>query len=449
MQSHIDTIHNPIAANFTLVSLLRFSLPTVTMMLFMGFYTMVDSILISRFVGTDGLSALNIITPVINVIVGCGGMLATGTNAIVARKLGEGNPYRASQDFSLLVFSGLVFGIGIALAGTLWKTPLIQALGSSKVLFPYCYSYLSVLLLFTPAAIMQILFQHLLITAGKPKVGLMVSVGAGILNILLDLLFIVQCNMGNAGAALGTGLAYTFPTLVGIAVFIRKDTVLKFCRPIIDFHVIFTCCTNGFSELVSQSAMAVTTFLFNITMMQLAGEAGVAAITIIIYAQFLVTSVYIGFSMGVSPIFSFNYGNQNHRQLKRVFSQSLWIIGIFSGIMFICSQMFGSVLVSFFTNKTSLVYHMASTGFRIFSFSFLCSGVTIFASATFTAFSDGKRSAIISSLRSFFCLVIALLLFPRIWQEIGVWLAVPFSEFVSLLVSLFLLHKFRHVYNYR
>ncbi|AEV30529.1 Na+-driven multidrug efflux pump [Sphaerochaeta pleomorpha str. Grapes] len=448
METHINTIHNTIAANFTLKSLLRFTLPTVTMMLFMGLYTMVDSILISRFIGTDGLSALNIITPVINLIVGFGGMFATGTNAIVARELGEGNTNRASQDFSLLVITAIVAGIGIAIAGTLWKTSLIQTLGSNKVLFPYCNSYLSVLLFFTPAAIMQILFQHLLVTAGKPGVGLMVSVGAGILNILLDILFIVEYKMGIAGAALGTGLAYTFPSLVGIAVFIQKDAVLTFCRPIIDFHVIIKSCKNGFSELVSQSAMAVTTFLFNITMMKLAGETGVAAITIMIYAQFLVTSIYIGFSMGVSPILSFNYGSHNSPRLTRIFSYSFWIIGIFSGILFICSQLYGPVLVSFFTDTTSPVYHLASTGFRIFSSSFLCSGFTIFASATFTAFSDWKRSAIISCLRSFICLVIALMLFPRIWQETGVWLAVPFSEFASLLASLILLHKFRHVYNY-
>ncbi|MGH0052374.1 MAG: MATE family efflux transporter [Sphaerochaetaceae bacterium] len=448
MEQLSDQGDNPIAADFSLWSLLAFSLPTVIMMIFMGLYTIVDSILISRFVGTNGLSALNIVTPVINIIVGIGGMLATGANALIARNLGEGKNIRASQDFSFLIFCGVLLGTCIALVGYTCMDALIWILGASELLFSYCKSYLSVLLLFTPAAMLQILFQNLLVTAGKPTLGLGVSLSAGILNIFLDYVFIVQCDMGIAGAALGTGIGYMVPSITGILVFLQRKGVLRFCRPIIKLNVLWKSLTNGFSEMVSQSATAITTFLFNITMMRLAGEDGVAAITIMIYAQFLLTSLYIGFSMGASPLLSFNHGSRNHGRLARIFNNSLWIIGISSCVICISAQLLGPSLVSIFSPKGTSVYRMASQGFRIFSFSFLFSGFTIFTSAAFTAFSDGKRSAIISIMRTFVCLVIALLTLPRIWQETGVWLAVPCSEFVSMLIAFRLLHTNRYVYHY-
>ncbi|MEG0378144.1 MAG: MATE family efflux transporter, partial [Eubacterium sp.] len=313
-----EKLENPLSKDFTMRSLLQFALPTIVMMIFMGLYTIGDTVIISRFVSTDALSALNIVTPVINVIVGLGAMLATGGSAIVAKKMGEGNEKRASQDFTLIVFAGAILGAGVAVLGILLIDKIIWGLGANAVLFPYCKQYLFILLLFTPASMMQILFQNLMVTAGKPGFGMFLSISAGVINVVLDYIFVVVMDMGIAGSALGTGIGYLIPTVIGIVFFARAKGMLHFRKPVLDFYVLWKSSSNGFSEMVSQIATAVTTFLFNLMMMRLLGEDGVAAITIIIYTQFLLTTLYIGFSMGVAPIISYNYGSKDYKRLKKI-----------------------------------------------------------------------------------------------------------------------------------
>jgi len=439
---------NPLAKNFTLKSLLQFAFPTILMMMFMGLYTIGDTIIISRFVNTDALSALNIVTPVINVIVGLGAMLATGGSAIVARKMGEGNARRASQDFTLIVLSGAIVGAVVAIIGCLLIDKIIWGLGSSELLFPYCKQYLFILLLFTPASMMQVLFQNLIVTAGKPVFGMVLSISAGAINVLLDYIFVVPMNMGIAGSALGTGIGYLIPTVIGIVFFLKSKGTLQFKKPVIDFRVLWESGSNGFSEMVSQIATAVTTFLFNIMMMKLLGEDGVAAITIIIYTQFLLTTLYIGFSMGVAPIISYNFGSKDYDRLKRIFRICLLFICTVSVVIFATAMLLGSPLVRIFSPIGTQVYEIARQGFLIFPISFLFCGFNIFASATFTALSNGKVSAIISTLRTFVFISIALLILPQFFDVVGVWIAVPFAELLTIFVSLAFILKNKKVYHY-
>lgn len=298
---------NPLSRDFDIKSLLKFAFPTIVMMLFMGLYTIVDTIFVARFAGTNALSALNIVCPVINLMVGLGTMLATGGSAIVARKMGAGEHIRASRDFTLIICVGALLGVIIAVLGIAFIDRTIWGLGAGRILFPYCREYLFVLLLFTPASIMQVLFQNLIVTAGRPGIGMALGVSAGAANILFDYIFMVPLQMGIKGAALGTGIGYLIPTVAGILFFTAGNGSLHFKKPVMDISVLAGGCANGFSEMVSQAASAVTTFLFNRIMMKLLGEDGVAAITIIIYTQFLLTALYIGFSMGVAPVISYNY----------------------------------------------------------------------------------------------------------------------------------------------
>lgn len=442
------TLENPLSKNFTMPSLLQFAFPTIFMMIFMGLYTIVDTIIISRFVNTDALSALNIVTPVINIIVGLGAMLATGGSAIVARKMGEGNPKRASQDFTLIVLAGAILGVAVAILGNLFIDKIIWELGASELLFPYCKQYLATLLLFTPASMMQVLFQNLIVTAGKPGFGMTLSISAGAANILLDYIFVVPMNMGIAGAALATGIGYLIPTTIGIVFFARSKGTLRFQKPILDFRVLWESSSNGFSEMVSQIATAVTTFLFNIIIMKLLGENGVAAITIIIYTQFLLTTLYIGFSMGVAPIMSYNYGSKNYERLKKIFRMCLLFICTISILVFSIAMLLGSPLVSIFSPKGTDVYRIARQGFLIFPISFLFCGFNIFASATFTALSNGKVSAIISTLRTFVFISVALLILPQFFDVLGIWIAVPLAELLTIFVSLGFIIKKKRVYHY-
>lgn len=438
---------NPLAKDFDLGSLLRFAFPTISMMLFMGLYTIVDTIFVSRFVDTNALSAINIVCPVINLIVGLGTMIATGGSAVIARKMGADEIKRAKQDFTFIVLFGLSLGIVIAILGVLFIDTFIYALGADDILFSYCKDYLTIILLFTPASMLQVLFQNLFVTAGKPTLGFALSVGAGILNILFDYIFMVPLGMGIRGAGLGTGVGYMLPAIVGIITFSKKNTILSFIKPILDFKVLKESCINGSSEMVSQLSTAITTFFFNQTMMKLLGINGVASITIIIYTQFLLTTLYIGFSMGVAPVISFNYGAKNYVRLEKIYKICISFITISSILLFVVSFINGNNLVRLFTGTTGEVYNIATKGFMIFVFSFLFSGFNIFSSALFTALSNGKISAIISFLRTFGFIMLGLLIMPEFIGTTGVWLAVPIAETLTLCVSFVFNRKLLHSWD--
>ncbi len=434
---------NPLSRHFTMQSLLKFAFPTMVMMVFMGLYTVADTVLVARFVDTNALSALNIVCPAVNLIVGLGTMLATGASAIIARKMGAGEELRASQDFTLIVGAGLFLGLLIAILGTLFAPAIIRGLGASRVLFPYCREYLSVLLLFTPASILQVLFQNLIVTAGRPGTGMLLSLSAGIANILLDCLFMGPLKLGVKGAALGTGIGYTIPAAVGIGFFFTKKGSLHFEKPVPDLSVLAESCANGSSEMVSQAAAAVTTFLFNRIMMGLLGENGVAAITILIYTQFLLSALIIGFSMGAAPVISYHYGGRNEKELQNVFSLCMRFVAAVSVSVFAAAFFFASPLVGVFAGRGTPVYEIARDGLRIFSFGFLFSGVNMFTSAAFTALSNGKLSAILSFLRTFGGITVLLLTLPRLLGVTGVWLAVPAAELLTMIVAFLFLCRSR------
>lgn len=443
-----QTADNALADIVDIKSLLRFSLPSIVMMIFMGLYTIADTIFVSRLVGTDALSAMNIVCPVINLIVGLGTMLATGTSAVIARKMGAGEESRASGDFTFIVCAGFVFGVWISFTGIFFIDRIIAGLGAGSRLFFYCKEYLFVILLFTPASILQVLFQNLIVTAGHPGFGMVLSIGAGAANILLDYLFMVPLQMGIRGSALGTGIGYLIPALAGICFFAVRKGGLRFQRPSADFSLLGASCFNGFSEMVSQTASAVTTFFFNMDMMRLLGEDGVAAITIMIYTQFMLTALYIGFSMGSAPVISYHYGSSDDARMKRIFKICMFFVSAVSVFVFVLSMMCGTSLISVFSGKGTVVYHIAKKGFRIFSTGFLFSGINIFSSAFFTALSDGKRSAVISSLRTFVFIIFFLFTLPEVLGVTGVWLAVPLAEGITLAVSGVFLAKNGERYHY-
>lgn len=429
------------------LSLLKFAFPTMVMMMFMGFYTIVDTIFVAQFVNTDALSAINIVCPVINFTVGLGTMIATGGNAIISRKMGAGANQEAREDFTLLVIFGGVIGMALLTAGFFWLEEIITFLGASNRLFPYCKDYLTVLVFFIPANILQTLFANWLVTAGRPGLGLGLSVLAGLANILFDYIFLVPCGMGIRGAALGTGIGYLIPAVAGLAFFMsrkgplflvglhRKRNNTTSAQVSGQLQMVGESCLNGSSEMVSQLATALTTYLFNITMMELAGEDGVAAITIIIYSQFLLNTMFLGYTIGVAPVIGFHYGNGNHIGQRKVLGISMKFLATVSLAMFIFCLAGGSQIAGMFADKTSKVYEIAVHGFAIFSFGFLFCGWNIFISGMFTALSNGKISAMLSFLRTFGLLAGGILLLPRLWGITGVWLAVPMAEGIMFVVS--------------
>lgn len=439
---------NSISQDFKLFSLLKFALPSMIMMVFMSLYSIVDGVFISRYVGSDALSASNIIFPVITIIIAAGVMLATGGSAVVARKMGEGKSKEARSNFTMLTVISVLFGVTVLVVGNIWITPIVKVLGATPRLLSDSISYLSILLYFTPLYMLQMLFQTFFVTAGRPQLGLGATIVGGIANVVLDYVFMGPMELGVSGAALATGIGQAIPAVVGIFYFLINRNELYFVRPHFDGAVLKESCLNGSSEMVSNLATSVVTFLFNIIMLKLQGEEGVAAITIALYGQFLFNSLYMGYSMGVAPVISFNYGKKNVNLLKRIIKICLGFITVSSVTILIVSLLTNNFVVEIFSPKGSRTYEIAVAGCFLFSFNYLFSGINIFASAMFTALSNGKVSAIISFMRTFVFLILSILIMPVFIGEPGVWLSVPAAEFMTIFIAITFIIYNRKKYHY-
>lgn len=426
-----------IAKDFRFLSLLRFALPTMVMMVFSSLYTIVDGIFISRYIGSNGLSSANIVYPVINLMIAVGVMFSSGGSALIAKKLGEHKEKEGNEDFSLIIAAALVLSLLITILGTIFLEPLVRLLGATNVLLSNSEAYLGILLFFAPACILQLLFQTFFVTAGKPQYGLILTILGGITNMILDYVFMGPLHMGIKGAALATGLGQVIPALAGLLYFISGKNALHITIPRFRLSTLLKSCSNGSSEMVTNISTAVVTYLFNIVMLQLLGESGVAAITIVLYGQFLFNALYFGFSMGVAPVISFNYGSGNTRLLRRVFKICTIFVSVSSLIATVIALFLSPYIVEVFSPRGTETYEIARTGFFLFSFNFIFAGMNIFASSLFTALSDGPVSAIISFARTFVFIVASILLLPRLLGVTGVWLAVPMAECITLLLSLF------------
>lgn len=442
--------NNPLAKNHGTFSLVGFAMPTIIMMIFMSLYMMVDGAFVSQFVGTTALSAINIVYPLISITVAVGIMIATGGSAVVAKKMGENNYDEARKDFTTLVVLGISIGVIITITTAIFVNPFLKFLGANGELYQYCYDYIMTLNPFVIFAILQMLFQYFFVAAGKPSLGLITVVMGGVSNIVLDYIFIVPMNMGIRGAAIATGIGYCIPALFGLIYFsLSKKGHLYFVRPSFSKKTIISSCLNGSSEMVTNLSTAVTTYLFNITSLKYIGVDGVAAITIILYSQFFMTALFLGYSSGVAPVISYNYGNKNHSQLKKVYLISLSFVAISSvGMFWIANSMSEYIIKIFVSNNSQNVFDLATTGMRLFSFSYLFIGINIFASALFTALENGKVSAIISFLRTFLFIVPCILLLPMIIGANGIWLAMPIAEALAMITSIGYLFKHRSHYYY-
>lgn len=441
--------NNALAREFHTVSLIKFALPNIGMMIFLSLYTIVDGMFISRLVGTTALSAINMSFPLNSLQMAIGIMLGTGGSAIIARRQGEGRADEARQNFTMLVMVAALVGLCFAVLGNIFLDPILRVLGTSELQWADCRIYTRIQLAFAPMLFLQTSFQTLFVTAGKPGLGLLTSVGGGITNMVLDWLFIGPMNMGVAGAAIATCLGYCVPSVIGLVYFFRNRNGSLFFVPFkFDGATLAAACGNGSSEMVSNIANAVTTFMFNMLFLRYRGEDGVAAITIAMYFQFVFTAVYFGFSMGVAPVISYKFGERNIPQLGRIFRICMTFVLACSLGAYLLSWVTLEPALTLFTPRGSGVYEIAMSGFPIYAVSFLLMGTSIFASSLFTALSDGLVSAIISFSRTLVFLAAMLLLLPLILEELGIWLAVPVAEGLGVIVSVYFLLKGRKTYQY-
>ena len=437
-----------ISHKFKPVELLRFALPSIFMMLFLSLYTIIDGFYIAHYVGTDAFAAVSLAYPYSAVIFSIAFMFGTGGSASVANLLGEGKKLEACQAFSLIVLvTMLSIGI-IGIASYVFIDQLIPFLGASIELLPDVKIYLSLLILSSVPAALQVIFISFFVTASKPNLGLIFTVIAGISNIALDYIFIVKLNFGVKGAALATGLAYCIPAVGGIVFFIRRENGLSFSKPKLNLAELKSSCSNGSSEMINNLSSCIITFIFNITMMGYAGSSGVAAISVVLYCEFLYTAIFIGFSVGVAPIFSYHYGARNTVYFNKLLHTCLLFIGIAAILMFIATYFSSESITSMFAKSGSKVFDLTSTGLKIFSFSVLFSGINIFASATLTATTKGKPSAIISIARTLVFIIVGLYLFIYLFDITGVWLSIPFAETITIVIVIYYYYHFKRNSKY-
>ena len=356
---------NRLDRDFHLPGLLRFALPTIIMMLVVSLYTIVDGVLIARLVGENALAAANVAYPAISFTLAMGIMLGTGGSAVVAHKMGAGYLEEARRDFGFLALVAVCIGLAVCLAGALFAGPLARLLGASDLLLDDTVTYLRVQLCFAPMAMLQLLFESFFVTAGRPGLGLGLATAAGVTNAVLDYLYMGPMQMGILGAALGTVTGYSIPAVAGVLFFLLRRQGLRFGRPHGDLRMLGRACFNGASEMVTNLSMAVTTFLFNAIMMAYLGEAGVSAITIVLYAQFLLVALYMGFSMGVAPVFSFNRGAGRYDRMRRIFGYCLRFILVSSVAILAVALALSGVVVGIFSTPGSPVYAIALARFPL------------------------------------------------------------------------------------
>lgn len=432
----------------TLKNILKFAVPTIAMTVFMSFYTMVDGLFVSNLIGTNALSAINLTAPVIQLVTAISTMLATGGSAVIMKKMGEQKREEAKEDFTFLILVNVFVGFVMCLLGYLLMDRIFADMNLSADVAGYCVEYLSRYLLFTVPILLMNNFTLYMIASEKATLSLVCSVTGGVLNMVLDWVFIAGFHMGIGGAAIATGLGYSVTAVVGLVVFSRKKSLLHFKKPVCRLKVLMNAATNGCSEMATALVTGIITMMFNWTMLHYVGEDGVAAVTIIMYVLMFASSLYTGYSYGVAPMLSFYYGEQNHEKLKKLVTVSLRVIAVISVVTVALSFVMTRPLVSIFARPDNPVYDLAVTGNRICTIALFFIGFNIFASGMFTALSNGVVSAVLAFSRSFVFMLITMIVLPIFLGVNGIWLATPAAELMALVLSVVMFLKYRKRYGY-
>lgn len=435
--------------HFSYGRLLRFTLPSIVMMIFTSIYSVVDGFFVSNFVGKTPFAAVNFIMPFLMILGAFGFMAGTGGSALIARALGQKDPARANSLFSLFVYLSIGLGLLLTVVGFVALRPVAAALGASGQLLQDCVTYGRVVLFALPAFLLQMEFQSFFIAAEKPHLGLAVTVAAGLTNIVLDAVFVGIFRGGLVGAAAATVISQTVGGLIPLFYFFGKNTsLLRLGKTRWDGRAVLKMCTNGSSELMSNVSMSLVGMLYNAQLIRYCGEDGVAAYGVLMYVNMIFLAAFIGYSIGTAPVVSYHYGAGNHAELKSLLVKSLWLLGICSVGMLILSEAMAFPLCQIFVGYDPALLELTHRGFLLYSFSFLFAGIAIFGSSFFTALSDGATSALIAGLRTLLFQTAAVLILPLLLGVDGIWLSMVVAEFLACAVTVLFLKRKRRIYQY-
>ena len=438
-----------LSEHFTYKKLLLFTLPSIIMMIFTSIYSVVDGFFVSNYVGKTPFTAVNFITPFLMIIGAIGFMFGTGGSALISKTMGEGDKNKANQLFSLFIYVTIICGIIISALGMVFIHPIAAALGAQGEMLKNCVTYGRIILIAMPFFMLQFEFQSYFATSGKPQLGLFVTLAAGLTNIILDALFTAVLHWGLVGAAAATAFTQAIGGIIPLIYFCRPNSsLLRLTKTKFDKKSLIKACTNGSSELMTNISMSIVNMLYNIQLMKYAGEDGVAAYGVLMYVNLVFLALFIGYSIGTAPITGYNYGAQNHAELKNILKKSSVIIGIFAVCMLILAKVLAKPLAEIFVGYDKSLFNLTLQGFKIFSFAFLFSGVSIYGSSFFTALNNGLISALISFLRKFVLQISAVLILPLILGIDGIWISIVVAEFMSMLITVTFIFKMKNKYHY-
>lgn len=435
--------------HFTFKKLFRFVIAPICTMIFTSIYGIVDGFFVSNYVGNTAFASLNLVMPYIMMVASVGFMFGTGGNALVSLHLGLDEKQKAKEYFSLIVYTLIGIGVVLAVVSIFLAPGISKLLGASEAMLPYCVLYLRINMIGIVFFMMQNLFQSFLITAEKPRIGFAITLIAGCTNMLLDWILVGICSLGIAGAAWATVTSQIVGGIVPFVYFVvSKSSILKLTGTKFEVKVIAKTCGNGVSEFLSNVSASIVGFLYNLQLMRYVGENGVSAYGVIMYVSFVFVAIYIGYSMGVAPIIGFNYGSGNKSELQNIFRKSVGILTITNILMFVLAESLTVPMAKIFVGYNQALNELTIRGMRIYSIAFLVMGFNIFASAFFTALSNGRVSAILSVTRTLILQLIMIYLLPMLLDVDGLWAVVIAVEGISLIVTIYYILKNRKNYGY-
>lgn len=444
--------------HFNYKKLIQFVIPSIAMLVFISIYGIVDGFFVSNFVGDVQFAALNLIYPLIMILGSVGFMLGTGGNAVVSKTLGEGDSVRANRIFSMLIYATIAIGMALSAIGMLLARPVAERFAAMEEniseaeraeLIEYCVLYARIILAALPAFMLQNAFQGFFVTAEKPRLGLYVTLTAGVSNMMMDALFVVGFNGGLAGAALATALSQCIGGLLPLTYFFRKnESLLRLGKTRFEGKVFLGVCINGMSELMTNIALSVVAILYNAQLMLYVGLNGVSAYGIINYVGFIFIAVYIGYAVGVAPIVGYHYGAKNTNELKNILKKSSIIMAILGVLMVLIAVVFAMPLAKIFTHTDKELLDLTVRGLRLYSLCFLFVGFNIFASSFFTALSNGAISLMLSTFRTFLFPIVAVFTLPLFWAVDGIWVSIAAAETIALVLSIATIYLLRKRYGY-
>ena len=419
------------------------------MMVFTSIYGVVDGLFVSNYAGKTAFAAINLVMPFIMVLGGMGFMIGTGGTALVAKVLGEEEKKEANRYFSMMVLVTLLLGVALSVVGVIFMRPVSRLLGATEAMMDDCVLYGRIVIAFTFTFMLQNVFQSFLIVAEKPKLGLAVTVAAGVTNMVLDALFVGGFGWGIAGAAVATGLSQCVGGILPLIYFLRpNNSLLRLRKTRLELRPILKACGNGSSELMSNISSSFVSMLYNFQLLRFAGEDGVSAYGVLMYVQFIFVAIYVGYAVGSAPIVGFHYGAKNHNELKNLLRKSTLLMASSGVVLTILAMALAGPLAKIFVGYDQGLYDLTRHAFRVFAYSFLLAGFNIFASSFFTALNNGVVSAAISFLRTLIFQTASVLLLPLVLGVDGIWWAIFAAEVFASLISVAFLFAKRERYHY-